>query len=99
MTPNILTTFIIDTLKANIKDLYTYTAYAFGNITAKFGSTTFYQNTNFDNDADIVIVPNTAYTDNKDIDLPLDQSGNIKSGSYEITYTVKVEAELKVYPE
>lgn len=99
MTPSILTTFIINTLKANIKDIYVYSVYAFGNITAKFGSTTFYQNTNFDEDADIVIVPNTAYTDNKDIDLPLDQDGNIKSGSYEITYTVKVEAEVKVYPE
>lgn len=98
MTPDILTTFIINQLKINVKDLFTYSAYAWGNITAKFGSTTFYQNTNFDADADIVIIPDTAYTDNKSIDAPLDSAGKIKSGTYEITYTVKVEGELKVYP-
>ena len=98
MTPDIITTFIINLLQANIKDVFTYTDYAWGNITARFGSTIFYQNENFDADADIVIVPDTAYTDNKSIDLPLDSNDRIKSGSYDITYTVKKEGSLKVYP-
>jgi len=90
MTPNILTTFIINTLKAKIQDVFTYDSFAWGNITARFGSTIFYQNTDFDN-ADIVIVPDTAYVDYKEIDLPLDSAGRIKQGTYEITYNVKQE--------
>lgn len=96
MTPTFNTTFNLDDLEAIVADTFNYNTLiysaAYGNVTAKQGNSIFHQNTDFDNNADIVIGTNSS------VDIPLPtQNGVPLSGSYRFIYNVLIEDEVLAY--
>jgi hypothetical protein len=95
MTPAFSTLFNLNTQKAVLSDVFDYSGIIatqrFGNFRAKIGNSIFYQNTQFDSNADIVPPAST-----KQVDLPL-QNGKPQAGSYEFTYSVMLVNQVLAY--
>lgn len=85
-----ITSFNLADKKVRITDTTNYSGVTaqgiFGNVTARIGNTIFYQNTNFDNLADIVIGNNTYV----EFDLPLNADGTVRQTTYSFEYEVKI---------
>jgi hypothetical protein len=85
-----ITSFNLADKKVRITDTTNYAGVTaegiFGNVTARIGNTIFYQNTNFDSSADIVI-GNNSYVE---FDLPLNADGTVRQTTYSFEYEVKI---------
>jgi hypothetical protein len=90
MTLTFITSFNLADKKVRITDTTNYSGVTaegiFGNVTARIGNTIFYQNTNFDSSADIVIGNNTYV----EFDLPLNADGTVRQTTYSFEYEVKI---------
>tara|TARA_R110000868_G_scaffold36571_1_gene129741 strand:- start:893 stop:2962 length:2070 start_codon:yes stop_codon:yes gene_type:complete len=88
------TSFNLADKKVRITDTTDYSGVTtppiYGNVTARIGNTIFYQNTNFDESADIVIGTNSYV----EFDLPLNADGTVRQTTYSFTYEVKIFDQL-----
>jgi hypothetical protein len=88
------TSFNLADKKVRITDTTNYSGVTtppiYGNVTARIGNTIFYQNTNFDASADIVIGTNSYV----EFDLPLNADGTVRQTTYSFTYEVKIFDQL-----